>query len=182
MTNPYKLEENTGIENRNISAVVKSVFLRVTSLKGNVKRRIPTRNEPKEASVSPIMAPEPRYWKKSRELQNKVRWECDLIMRTLAQHVSSRTRSIRVRHTIPASTAKVSLQNISNYRLATGYRVIQLSMMLLRTEWLKRRKESPQNNTLNLRITACPSSTGHVQESRNMRLEAQKKKIIKRVE
>ena len=26
MTNPYKLEENTGIENRNISAVVKSVF------------------------------------------------------------------------------------------------------------------------------------------------------------
>ena len=50
MTNPYKLEENTGIENRNISAVVKSVFLRVTSLKGNVKRRIPTRNAPKEST------------------------------------------------------------------------------------------------------------------------------------
>ena len=122
---------------------------------------------------------EPRYWKKSRELQNKVRWECDLIMRTLAQHVSSRTRSIRVRHTIPASTAKVSLQNISNYRLATGYRVIQLSMMLLRTEWLKRRKKVPRITRWICESPPALLLPGHVQESRNMRLEAQKKRSSK---
>ena len=160
MTNPYKLEENTGIENRNISAVVKSVFLRVTSLKGNVKRRIPTRNEPKEASVSPIMAPGTPVLKKITGITE----QSTLRMRLNNAYTSTTC-------VIPYTVNTCSTHNtcINSKGVIAKYFKLSVSNGLPSNSAIhdaptnrvtEKTEESPQNNTLNLRITACPSSTG----------------------